>query len=289
MKTFVAVVDAHSYTAAARQLSLSRSHLSKQINALEAALGIRLLNRSTRHVSPTELGIEYYQSCRHLLAKFEEVEFNLRSSHHTPRGKVRLLAPKSLAVLELVDALCSLAKQNPELEVSVVVEDALLDIVEHGFDLALRFGKQTNSSLIAKKINSFEFVCCATPAYLKKHGLPKRPMDLQKHQCFRHMVTTSDSRWRFHRDNKETVVEVSGPITANSTVFLRECVLRGDGIGLLPSYSVRKDLAKGLLKPILAGYKLPELPLFIVYPARQHLATKVRLCIDFLTDWIRRL
>jgi DNA-binding transcriptional LysR family regulator len=199
------------------------------------------------------------------------------------------LAPKSLAVLELVDALCSFAKHHAEVEVSVVLEDALLDLVEHGFDLALRFGKQSNSSLIAKKIGSFEFVCCATPAYLKAHGVPKHPADLRDHHCYRHMVMTSDSRWRFQGDKKEAVVEVSGPIAANSTVFIRECVLRGDGIALLPSYSVRKDIRKGLLRPILTGYRMPELPLFVVYPARQHLATKVRLCIDFLTDWVARL
>jgi DNA-binding transcriptional LysR family regulator len=288
MQAFVAVVDAHSYSAAARRLRLSRSHLSKQISALEADLGLRLLNRSTRHVSPTELGNEYYRSCRRLLSEIEDVEFNLKTSHGKPRGKIKLLAPKSLAVLELAGAISGFTRLHPEVEVTVILEDAFLDLVKHGFDLALRFGAQSDSSLIAKKVCSFEFQCCATLAYLKKHGVPKQPADLGSHQCLRHATMAADSRWVFTRMRKEFAVEVEGTIASNSTVFLRECVLKGEGIGLMPSYSVRRDIKKGTLRPVLAGYKAPTLSLFLVYPARQHLATKVRLCIDFLSDWFRR-
>jgi DNA-binding transcriptional LysR family regulator len=287
MKAFVAVVEARSYTVAASQLAISRSHLSKQITALENTFGLRLLNRSTRYVSPTDLGLRYYESCSRLMAEFEEVESNLQSARKLPQGTVKILAPKSLAVLELADAFQRLCKRHPQLELSVFLEDQLLDLVEHGFDIAIRLGNQASSTLISRKLGLVQFLCCATPNYLKRHGTPRSPADLAEHRCFRHLGLAPDSRWKFHDHNGETTVEVRGPLAANSTVLLRECVLRGDGIGLLPSYSVKRDLKKGHLRAILTKYRTHQLPLFVVYPARRHLTTKSRLCIDFLSEWFK--
>jgi DNA-binding transcriptional LysR family regulator len=298
IEIFTTVVEAQSYTAAARQLGLSRSHLSKQISELEDELGVRLLNRTTRRVGATEPGQVYYDTCVRILGELAEAEVNLGKLQHEPRGTVRILAPKSLAVLELADVLGRFGHSHPQLKVEVFLEDQLLDLVEHGFDLALRFGEQAESALIARRLCAVRFLVCATPGYLRKHGVPRHPTDLAQHECLRHVAVSRDARWHFRRkeakadakggsraDEGEIAVEVHGRLAANSTVFLRECVLRGEGIGLLPSFSVRREIKNRRLRPILTNYETMQLPLYAVFPHSRHLATKVRLCIDFLADW----
>lgn len=288
IKGFMNVLELRSYTAAARKLGLSRSHLSKQITSLEDGLGVRLLNRTTKHVSPTEIGEAYYDVCARAFGELENAEADLGALRRTPRGKLKILAPKSLAVLELVDASRSFADAYPELEVAVFIEDELLDIVEHGFDLALRFGEQPDSALVARKIASFRLVPCATPRYLDRHGIPRKPADLSQHNCLRHLGMAKDSSWHFADKGEDIAVAVHGRISSNSTVFLRECVLHGEGIGLMPSYSVRRDLKARRLRPLLTRYTTASLPLYAVHPGHRHLATKVRLCVDFLVDWFER-
>lgn len=288
IKGFINVLELHSYTAAARKLGSSRSHLSKQITGLEDALGVRLLNRTTKHVSPTEIGQAYYEVCSRTLGELENAEADLGALRRAPRGKLKILAPKSLAVLELVDASRSFADAYPDLEVAVFIEDELLDIVEHGFDLALRFGEQPDLALVARKIASFRMVPCATPRYLKKHGVPRKPADLAQHNCLRHLDMTKNSSWHFEEKGQDVAVTVHGRISSNSTVFLHECVLHGEGIGLMPSYSVRKDIKARRLRPLLTKFGTASLPLYAVHPSHRHLATKVRICVDFLVDWFER-
>jgi len=288
MKGFMNVLELRSYTAAARKLGLSRSHLSKQITNLEDTLGVRLLNRTTKHVSPTEIGQTYYEVCSRTFRELENAEADLGALRRTPRGILKILAPKSLAVLELVDASRSFADAYPDLEVAIFIEDEWLDIVERGFDLALRFGEQPDSALVARKIASFRLIPCAAPRYLDKHGIPRKPADLSQHNCLRHLGMTKDSSWRFHHQGEAVAVAIHGRISSNSTVFLRECVLHGEGIGLMPSYSVRKDIKARRLRPLLTKYTTAALPLYAVHPGHRHLATKVRLCVDFLVDWFDR-
>jgi DNA-binding transcriptional LysR family regulator len=288
IKAFISIVELRSYTAAGRQLGLSRSHLSKQITILEDALGVRLLNRTTKHVSPTDIGQAYYDTCTRVVGELEAAESSLGTLRRAPRGTLKILAPKSLAILELADAVREFVARYEELEVCIFLEDELLDIVEHGFDLALRFGKQADSALIARKLCSIRFIVCATPGYLRRHGTPRHPADLAAHECFRNLAISSDSCWRFHGRSGDSAIAVRGRLSSNSTVFLRECVLRGDGIGLMPSYSVRREIKKGILRPLLTRYKSAELPLYAVYPDSRHLTAKVRLCIDFLVDWFGR-
>jgi DNA-binding transcriptional LysR family regulator len=288
IKGFMNVLELRSYTAAARKLGLSRSHLSKQITSLEDGLGVRLLNRTTKHVSPTEIGEAYYEVCSRAFGELENAEADLGALRRMPRGRLKILAPKSLAVLELVDASRSFAGAYPDLEVEIFIEDQLLDIVERGFDLALRFGEQPDSALVARKIATFTLIPCATPRYLKKYGIPRRPADLSHHNCLRHLGMTKDSSWRFQEKGEEVATAVHGRISSNSTVFLRECVLHGEGIGLMPSYSVRKDIKARRLRPLLTKYATTSLPLYAVHPGHRHLATKVRICVDFLVDWFDR-
>ncbi len=288
MKGFMNVLELRSYTAAARKLGLSRSHLSKQVTTLEDNLGVRLLNRTTKHVSPTEIGEAYYEVCSRAVGELETAEADLGALRRMPRGKLKILAPKSLAVLELVDASRAFADTYPDLELEVFIEDEWLDIVERGFDLALRFGEQPDSALVARKIASFRLIPCATPRYLNRHGTPRKPADLSQHNCLRHLGMTKDSSWRFEDKGEAVAVAIHGRISSNSTVFLRECVLHGEGIGLMPSYSVRRDIKARRLRPLLTKFTTASLPLYAVHPGHRHLATKVRICVDFLVDWFER-
>jgi DNA-binding transcriptional LysR family regulator len=285
IKAFMNVLELRSYTAAARKLGQSRSHLSKQITSLEDDLGVRLLNRTTKTVSPTDIGQSYYEVCSRTVGELEDVEANLGALRRTPRGQLKILAPKSLAVLELVDASRSFVQAYPELDVAIFIEDQLLDIAERGFDLALRFGKQPDSALVARKIASFRLIPCATPRYLKKFGTPRKPADLTKHNCLRHLGMSKDLSWRFGEKSEEVAVAVNGRISSNSTVFLRECVLHGEGIGLMPSYSVSRDIKAKRLRPLLTKHTTASLPLYVVYLGHRHLATKVRIWVDFLVAW----
>jgi DNA-binding transcriptional LysR family regulator len=292
IKAFTNVLELRSYTAAARKLSWSRSHLSKLITSLEDDLGVRLLNRTTKHVSATDIGQSYYEACSRAVGELEHAEADLGATRRAPSGRLKVLAPKSLAVLELVDASRSLIAAYPELDVAIFIEDELLDLVEHGFDLALRFGEQRDSALVAKKIASFRLIPCASPRYLKKRGVPRRPTDLAQHNCLRHDDMSKDSVWRFQdrgvKMGEKIAVRVSGRISSNSTVFLRECVLQGEGIGLMPSYSVAKDIKAGRLQPLLPKYATTSLPLYAVHLGHRHLAAKVRICVDFLAAWFDR-
>lgn len=285
INAFINVLELRSYTAAARKLGLSRSHLSKQITSLEDDLGVRLLSRTTRHVSPTDIGEAYYDVCSRAVRDVESAEADLGALRRMPHGRLKMLAPKSLAVLALADVSRKFVDSYPGLELSIFIEDELLDIVEHGFDLALRFGEQRDSTLVARKIASFPLLPCASPAYLRKHGVPRKPSDLTRHDCLRHVGMAKDSVWRFQDDNEELKIAVRGRISSNSTVFLRECVLHGEGIALMPSYSVETDIKAKRLKPLLAKYPTTSLPLYVVHPSHRHLTTKIRLCVDFLVDW----
>jgi len=288
INAFINVLELRSYTAAARKLGLSRSHLSKQISRLENDLGVRLLSRTTRQVSPTDMGEAYYEVCSRAVRDVESAEADLGALRRMPHGRLRILAPKSLAVLELAEVCRSFVGKYPELEVSIFIEDELLDIVARGFDLALRFGEQRDSTLVARKIASFPLVPCASPDYLRTHGVPRKPSDLSQHDCLRHVGMTRDSVWRFRDRNEELKIAVRGRISSNSTVFLRECVLHGEGIALMPSYSVETDIKAKRLKPLLAKYPTTSLPLYVVHPSHRHLTTKIRLCVDFLADWFAR-
>jgi DNA-binding transcriptional LysR family regulator len=285
IKAFTNVLELRSYTAAARKLSLSRSHLSKLITSLEDDLGVRLLNRTTKHVSATDVGQSYYEVCARAVGDLEHAEADLGALRRAPSGRLKILAPKSLAVLELVDASRSLIATYPELDVAIFIEDELLDLVERGFDLALRFGEQPDSALVARKIASFRLIPCASPRYVKKHGIPRKPADLVHHNCLRHDDMTKDSVWQFQEQDEKIAVRVGGRISSNSTVFLRECVLRGEGIGMMPSYSVGKDIKARRLQPLLTKYATASLPLYAVHLGHRHLAAKVRICVDFLAAW----
>lgn len=284
LRLFVQVVKARNFTAASNQLNISRSYLSREISALETALGVRLINRTTRHVSPTEIGRVYYERCAKILDDLDEADFELAANHGEPRGHIRLLAPKSFMVFALPDAIASFSKKYPGVEMTILPFDRKIDLIQSGIDLALRFGDLSDSTLVCRKLAAFNLQLCATPRYLEQHGLPKTPQDLLDHNCLRHTIHTHNAGWIFQSPDGPLEVKVSGSLVASSSMFLRECILRDLGIGVVPRYSVAADIRQGRLLNILEDFPLGPQPLYGMY-AGNHLSHRVRLFMDHLASW----
>ena len=282
IRAFKAVVEAESYSGAARKLGLSRSHLSKTIKELEGELGVQLLHRTTKQVRTTEPGQAYFEACARIVNDLDEAELALGSMQREIRGTLKVLAPKSFAVLALVPAVRDFNLRYPDLEVSLYMIDQFLDPVAHGFDVVLRYGEQPDSALVGRRICAFPQLLCASPAYLAERGTPTRPEELAGHECLRNLTSMRDSRWRFDGPDGPVTVEVRGRLSANSTVLLREALLAGYGIGIMPDYTVAREIAAGAVRTLLPGWRLPPQPLHAVYPPERPLTAKVRLFVDFL-------
>lgn len=284
LRYFVSVVRARSFTAASRQLGVSRSYLSREIAALEESLGVRLINRTTRQVSPTEPGRVYFERCWKILEEIDDAGFELTSSNSGPRGRLTLLAPKSLAVFSLPSIIGEFGKLYPEVEIAVVVRDQNLDLVQNGIDLALRFGELQDSTLLCRRLTSASLRLCASPKYLEMRGAPVTPQDLTKHNCLRHVVFASGSVWRFTNSAGQINVNISGNLMGNSSVFLRECVLMDLGIGILPDYSIAADIESGRIVSLLDDYSIGALSLYGVYFGEK-MPHRVRLFMDHMVSW----
>jgi DNA-binding transcriptional LysR family regulator len=280
---FRAIVECGSYTGAAKILGLSRSHLSKLIKELEDSLGARLLNRSTRQVRLTALGRDYYRSIVRILEDFRGLEESIRFQQSHVAGAIKVLAPKSFGVTALVRVVERFIALYPDVEITIYLLDQDRDISEHGFDLALRYGAQADSTYISRKICSVRFIACAAPDYLKRRGVPKVPDDLARHQCLRNVISAKNSTWKFCGPEETVQVAVRGALAANTSLPLREAALRGLGIGLFPRFGVEEDLKKGTLVEVLANYRVPELPLYAIYPDR-NVTAKLRVFIGFLAS-----
>jgi DNA-binding transcriptional LysR family regulator len=289
IRSFSHVVETRSYTAAARRLGLSRSHLSKQIKSLEDSLGVRLLNRTTKHVAPTEMGLTYYDICSRLINDLNAADLKLGALNRETRGTLKLVAPKSFAVHWLAETVHDFNEHHPDLEVMIFFLDQEVDMIDNGFDLSIRIGDLVDSSMIAKRIGSLDFTLCATPGYLARHGTPQSPEELAQHKCLRHTKAAHDSTWRFYRQKRLSEVKIAGPASTNSSTLLREFVLSGYGIGVLPSFGIRREMDQGTLVNILPRHKVPDLPVYAIYPDRRHLPMKVELFIELLTSRLKRI
>jgi len=290
MESFVRVVRAKSFSTAARELGLSRALVTKHVQALEEHLGARLLNRTTRSLNLTEIGAEYYDFCRRIIGEIEDEERSLRDLQKEPRGSLRVLSPKSFASLHMSEAMAAFAQRYPDIRVTFVLDDSSLhsiNLVSQGYDVAVRLSAIDDSSLVARKLATLKWVACASAAYLKQHGEPKTPRDLADHNCLTHMTLGPDRVWRFEDGKRPIDVKVQGTFTANSVIALGHAARDGIGIAILPTYSVAEDLRRGRLKPVLTDYRLPERPLYAVYPYGAMPPKKVRLLVDFLASWFK--
>jgi DNA-binding transcriptional LysR family regulator len=282
LSVFAKVVEGSSFAAAARHFGLSPAMVSKHIVALEERLGARLLNRTTRRVSPTEIGRVFYERATRILAEIDDAEQEASALQATPRGLLRVSGPLSFGTRQLAPAIADFLAACPAIEIDVTLSDRLADLVEEGFDLAIRIGRLADSSLIARRIAPCLVVACAAPAYLKKHGAPRIPADLAAHNCLGYSYAALRNEWRFSGPDGVESVRVGGRLNANNGDILRLAALGGEGIILQPSFIVADDLTAGSLVPILPGYAPDELAIHAVYPHSRHLSVKVRSFVDFL-------
>ena len=282
LSVFAKVVEGSSFAAAARHFGLSPAMVSKHILALEERLGARLLNRTTRRVSPTEIGRVFYERATRILADIDDAEQEAGALQATPRGLLRVSGPLSFGTRQLGPAIADFLAACPAVEIDVTLSDRVADLVEEGFDLAIRIGRLADSSLIARRIAPCLVVACAAPAYLKKQGAPRVPADLAAHNCLGYSYAALRNEWRFTGPDGVQSVRVAGRLNANNGDILRHAALGGEGIVLQPSFLVADDLAAGRLVPILPGYAPDELAIHAVYPHSRHLSVKVRSFVDFL-------
>jgi DNA-binding transcriptional LysR family regulator len=282
MIVFARVVEAKSFSTAARQLGMSKSTVSKHVSRLEDRLGARLLNRTTRRLSPTEVGLAFYERCARIATEVEEAEAAAMELQSAPRGTLKLNAPMSFAVLHIAPAIAELAGRYPELKVDMTLNDRVVDLIEEGFDVAVRIGTLTDSSLIARRLAPNRQVLCAAPAYLARHGEPRTPAELGAHNCLGYTYGASPNEWRLQGPGGVHTVPVSGNFQANNGDALRVVAREGLGVVALPTFIAGGDLRSGALRALLPDYALSESSVYAVYPHNRHLSAKVRAFVDFL-------
>ncbi|MDX9765667.1 MAG: LysR family transcriptional regulator [Chiayiivirga sp.] len=285
LQTFVAVVEAGSFSAAAVRLDRAKSAVSRQLAALEAHLGVQLLNRTTRRLSFTEAGREFHERAQRILADLEEAELSVAAEQTALRGRLRLAAPLSFGVQHLAPALAEFLAQHPELVLDLDLDDRRINLVEEGFDLALRIGELPDSSLVARPLAPIRMQLCASPDYLRRHGTPRRPEDLAFHAGLVYGNVPEAQQWRLlDAAGKVHSVKVPARLRANNGDVLIRAAVDGLGVVVSPTFIAHRALAAGELVPLLPEYQAAGTMAYAVYPSRRHLPQRVRVLIDFLAQ-----
>jgi DNA-binding transcriptional LysR family regulator len=287
MAVFAKVAETKSFSAAAERLRLSKSAVSKHITRLERALKARLLNRTTRRLSLTEVGATFYEHCARMLAEAEAAELAVSRLYAAPRGVVKITSPAAFGNVQVAPAIPDLIARYPELTVQVVMNDRPVDLVEEGYDVAIRVTDQPPPGVVARKLMTVRWIVCAAPAYLREHGTPRAPQDLKEHNCLFYSFLESSIEWRFRSRQGDAKVRVAGNFTANNSEAIREVALKGAGIALLPSFLVNPDLADGRLKQVLAGHEVAGAvgnDVYALFLPTRYLSPKVRAFVDFFVE-----
>jgi DNA-binding transcriptional LysR family regulator len=283
MSVFAKVVELGGFARAAERLGLSTSATSRCVAELEAHLETRLLNRTTRRLSLTESGQVFYERCVQLLADLDEAEQATRGGGTEPRGTLRLTCAISFGRRHLAPAIADFLSVHPRLRFEVALSDRVVDLVEEGYDLAIRIGDLGSRNLVARKLADMRLIPCASPAYLARCGWPQTPADLAQHTCFTYEYASPRNLWRFRaRDGREVSVRIAGNVHANNGDFLAAAAVSGVGVAFEPDFIVGEDLKAGRLVRLLDGYESPAEGIYAVYPSRRHLSAKVRAFVDFL-------
>ncbi|AWK88706.1 LysR family transcriptional regulator [Azospirillum thermophilum] len=282
MLAFIKVVDTKSFTAAAERLNLSKSVVSRRIGELENRLGARLLNRTTRKLSLTEVGQAFYERCTRILADLDEAEQAVADLHAAPRGRLRLNAPTSFGVRHLAPAIAEFLERYPDIEVDMDLNDRFVDLIDEGYDVAIRIGRLRDSTLVARRLAPVRRVVCASPAYLEKYGTPAVPEDLADHRCLIYTNTPAAEQWQFRVNGELRSVRVAGPMRSNNGDMLREAAMAGIGVLMTPTFICGEALSSGALKLVLAEFMYSDIAVNAVYPQNRHLSPKVRVFVDFL-------
>lgn len=275
---FVYVAEYESFTRAAKELSISIAQVSRQVSALEKRLNIKLFYRTTRKISLTEEGRVFYKHCRGVLDGLDAAEQAISSLQSTPQGKIKLTAPVTYGEQQLLPLINDFIVQYPDIEVTAFLSNQKVDLVEGGYDLAIRIGKLRDSTLMAKKLSHRTNFVCASPSYLDRYGAPQTLAELSTHNC----LLGSVDYWHFKEGEKERNIRVSGRVRYNSGYSLVDAALKGLGMVQLPDYYVQKYLTSGELISVLDDFREPEEGIWAVYPQNRHLSTKIQMLLQYL-------
>ena len=286
LRTFVAVVETGSFTAAAERLEVAKSAVSRRVSALEARLGAQLLRRTTRRLSLTDSGTGFYERGVRILADLDEAESAVAQAHGELRGRLRVALPLSFGVRHMYGPICDFNARHPGVRFDLDLNDRQVDLIEEGMDLAVRIGRLSDSSLIARKLFDARTVVVAGPGYLERHGTPLTPQDLREHLCLNYSNVDEPERWSYtDPDGKPQSVVVRSGMTASSGDFICAAAAADRGIARQPTFIAHDGIRAGKLIPLLTGYGWPVTPGYAVYPPTRHLSFRVREFIDYLVDY----
>ena len=284
MRVFAAVVEAGSFVGASDVLNMSKAGVSRIVSELELRLGVRLLHRTTRRLSLTAEGEVFFARCKELLAGVEEAEAEITERRGQAVGLLKVSAPFSFGVLRLAPLWGEFLAAHPQIALEVTLSDRFVDLVDEGFDVAVRIASLASSSLVSRRLSSTRMVLCASPRYLKKHGKPKHPSDLASHTLLAYSLLAAGDTWEFQGPDGPVSVKVRPRMRTNSGDVCRAVALAHQGIVLQPWFLVGDDVRDGRLVELLPAYSTAELGVYAVYPSRKHLLPKVRVLIDYLAQ-----
>ena len=283
VSTFAKVVELGSFARAAERLSVSTSAVSRQVAELEAHLDARLLNRTTRRLSLTEAGQTFYERSVQLLADLEEAESSVRAAAVLPKGTLKVTCGVTFGVRYAAPAIAEFCAQHPQLLFDLDLSDRAVDLVEEGFDLAIRIGHIGQQGLVSRRLGWTRPVCCASPAYVKQHGAPSTPEELATRDCLTYTHIPVPNVWLFtSRDGTKHTVRIAPRHRANNGRLLSALAVAGMGISVEPDFIQAPEVRAGRLVRLLPGYEMPQSPIAAVYPSRRHLSAKVRTFVEFL-------
>ena len=286
MQVFVAVVDANSFTRAADHLSLPRATVTTIVQSLESLLHVRLLNRTTRRISLTPDGAAYYERCVRILADVDETEASFRHVTRGPQGRLRIDVPAAIGRLLLLPNLCDFHAKYPDIELVMGMGDRLVDMIQEAVDCVIRVGELQDSSMVARRIGTFQAVTCGAPAYFERYGVPHTIADLPQHQSV-HYFSSRTGRtieWDFLVDGRPQAVKMAGKLSVNDGDAYVACALQGLGLVQAPLYMVKPHLEEGRLMQVLSQWQPVPMPISVVYLHNRHLSPKVRAFVDWVAE-----
>ncbi len=285
IRTFVKVVEAGGFAAAGRKLGSSRSVVNKDVIALENQLGMQLLTRSTRKVSPTEAGLKFYDRCVRIIGELDEAIASAAELQDTPVGNLRINAPMTFGTMHLATVVAEFMAEHPQVTVELVLNDRYVDPIEEGFDVSVRIGEpQVSTSLVTREIALADLLICASPGYIAQYGRPKLPAELSQHRCLHYGYQQSGNLWRMRGANGEVSVNIGCVMWSNNGEALRDAAVSDQGVVMLPTFILQSAVDEGLLEPLLTDYRPNPITVSVLYPRHRNLSAKVRLFADFLTE-----
>lgn len=287
MRAFVTVVDLGSFVRAADALNLSKTAVSRLVGELEARLGTRLLHRTTRRLSLTPEGELFHERCSQLLQGVAEAEAELTAFSGEAVGQLRLNVPVTFGLLHLAPLWPAFIALHPRVVLDVTLSDRLVDLVDEGYDLAVRIARLQASSLVSRQLTSTRMILCASPEYLRRHGVPQHPSEIARHAVISYTLLAMGEQWEFEGPQGPVSVKIVPRMRTNSGDTCCAAAVQHQGIVLQPSFLVGAHLASGALVEVLPQYRSIEFGVYVVYPTRKHLTPKVRALIDFLVDAFR--